>query len=222
MSTFIQTTGKNQARRPRRRANRGKGKKNQLVTKRVLDRAFATQIEMKKQDTFGQFPLSSVAQPSVITNIIPSAPGVPGRDGEVATIKKIMYRATLEIAPTTALGNLPNMRFLVFKWKPISVPTTADILERTAANEIINSDYKYTNRQLYTILADRRVILGANSLQSHILKWSKRLNQKIRYDDAAAPATAQGMIYYIAVSDQVAPADEPVFNNFFRVEYGDA
>lgn len=215
MSLIVRSSKRNPPKR--RQRLRGGKKQNQLATRKFVTMALNKRIELLQQDVFGVFTIGTGSQPSALSNVLDGE-----RANEVVTIKKLQQKFTISLNAATAANVLPSIRYIVFKWKPISVPTTGDILQSSAAANLMNSDYNFTNRQLYTILADRRFMLGRNSKEAVVSRWGKHLTQKMRFDDAGVPATATGIIYYLAVSDQTAVANQPTFSSYVRIEYEDA
>jgi len=176
-------------------------------------------IEQRRFDTSGAFPASPTLAPTVVNNIPPA-----NRDGEVVNFDEQHVRFT--VAPSAAgftTKGPVRFRYILFEWRPLSIPTTPDILETSTVASIINSPFRFTTRQFYRVLIDQVFSLHSNYKTVHDFQRVVKLkNQKVRFDDSVSPGDAVRLLYYLVVSDTATAADQPGFNYNHRTLYTDA
>jgi len=174
--------------------------------------------ELRSSDVAGSFTVSPTTAPSAMNNI-----AAANRDGEVVHFQHVRVSWTLTAPNAHALVNVALVRFLVFEWKPISIPTSADILESaTPSSSIINSPHRFTNRQFYKVLIDEILPVGDYDQSGHKLVRNLKWNRKTRFNDGTAPASTMGLLYYLILSDQTVAAQQPLFHYAWRTTYTDA
>lgn len=184
--------------------------------KQYVKSQLAVALEPNTHDIAGSNPITPTIQPSAMNNVLATQ-----REGSCVNMTSIRFSWTLEDGSSTAL-NTSQARIIVFEWKALSVPTSADILETLTGAAIVNSPHRFTTRQFYRIISDEKMLLNPNcAVGRSECREFKLGGVKKRFDDAGLPATTLGLIYFLAVSDD-ATLNAPVFNWSSRTIFTDA
>jgi hypothetical protein len=195
--------------------NRKQQKKVPADVKQYVKAQLSQNVELRKLDQMGQFPVAPTSGTFAL-NLVP----VASRDGEVVHSHRVRLAFTVEVGAGVSITQF--LRCIVFRWKPLTKPTVADVLESTTAATIINSPHRFTTREFYTILSDQVLGLTPNSnlaAQTSVREYKD--DRKLRFSDAAVPAVTVGVMYVAWVSDETTAA-QPVLNYNARQTYTDA
>jgi hypothetical protein len=173
-------------------------------------------LELNHYDTNGSFPATPTLQPQVM-NIIP----VANREGECVNMEKVRFSFFLEDGSATATYTA-QARVIVFEWKALRLPTTADILETLGAAQIVNSPQRFTMRQFYRVLFDQKYSINPNcEVGPTVLREFNLRGVRKRFDDGVIPPQTLGLLYFLVVSDDLT-VNAPTWNFNARVTYTDA
>ncbi len=206
------TAGTGKSRKPRNGSE-----KLPLQVKEYVKQQLHRNLELKKADTFGAFPLA-VSSIGTLTNVSQAQ----GREGECINLQHLRFSWNLRVANTLPVGTVAKCRLVIFEWRPLSVPTPKDVLEDTTASNIIQSPYFFTNRQFYKVKYDRVMMLAVNDDSHQNVVVDMPLKDRLqRYDDSIAPPLTMGILYYVLATDTPG-VNACVFSYYTRVTFTDA
>jgi hypothetical protein len=198
-------------------------RKGQLTTRKVPEQVkqyvksqFTRALELNFYDKSGSFGAAPTLQPGVM-NLIP----VANREGECVNFENVRFAYSLYDGSSTPVYTV-NARVIVFEWKALRLPISTDILELTGASQVVNSPYRFTMRQFYRILYDKKVQINPSCAvgKTDVVDF-KLKGKKVRFDDGVVPPETLGLLYYWVLSDD-ATVNQPLFNFTIRTTYTDA
>jgi hypothetical protein len=194
-----------------------KKKKVPAEYKQYVKSQLTQHIELRKFDIYGGFPLTAVGLgPSASLSLVPLA----NRDGEVVNFVHQRLSITLLTDPNATTTT--RVRFMVFDWYPITVPTVADVLEDVTQPNIIQTAHRFTTRQFYRVVSDTVFCFAPFAGMTSANKvFELKNHRKVRYDDAIAPPAAMGLRYWIVCTDNVG-LTFPFLSYASRLEFTDA
>lgn len=173
-------------------------------------------IELRKLDTSGGFPLTAPTAILTDTTRVP----VANRDGLVVNFTK--YRMAFSIITDPNAASTTRVRILLVEWFPTSIPTAAQILESVTQPNVIQSAYNFGNRQFYRVIKDTVYALAPYAGKTSVHEsWDTKYSKKVRYDDTAGAPISMGLRYWIACTDNVG-AVFPHVAYYARAEFTDA
>lgn len=185
--------------------------------KRYVQSQLTQNIELRKFDISGTFPLNAVGLgPSASLSLVPAV----DRDGEVVNFHTQRLSITVLTDPNATMTT--RVRFMIFDWFPITVPTVSDVLEDVTQPNIIQSAHRFTTRQFYRVVSDQVYCLAPFAGMTSFNKvFELKNHRKVRYDDAIAPPAAMGLRYWIICTDNIG-AVYPALAYHARLEFTDA
>lgn len=163
-----------------------------------------SQQEMKYAwQTYNSVAVTNTASLTQITQIAQGDTDTT-RDGDRYKLVKLRFRA---IMYHNSIANV-QCRVIIFRWKPRSTPTAADIL-LTGGGGVIDvvSEYQHDTRQMFQILYDKLFTIGsvqppqASKVLSfqHVFKGKSGDCQM----DAASATTGTNQLWILTISDNV-------------------
>lgn len=192
-------------------------KKVPFNVKKYVKREINKNIESVPIDNIvGSGSMTPAINPLPLNNVVAGS-------RNLTEITQLSLLSRVRVAFPATIGNnvSTECRIIWFKWKPISVPTTADILEDTTALQICRSPIQYINYQKFTILSDNRFTLSQGVKMSHTISKYFNKTQQIKFDDTAVPSTATNLTYILFLSDDATP-NAPVIRYYTRQMIHDA
>jgi len=191
-------------------------------------------VEVKYQDIVFQAGVTSAGAIVLITNI-PQGITDNSRVGDQLMIKDMFLNLTAVVADTSNL-----VRFIIFQWKPQSIPVVSDILfNGPTLNPDVWSQYSNDTRQDYRIIFDSlNSMIGNGTVvpvtlsqyppqdsSQPIIAWNRRMIAPIKRVQYVGGSTtvASNLCYILYISDSAPLAPpHPVVTGVIRTHYTDA
>lgn len=198
-------------------------KKIEKEIKKVVKAELKQEVEHKYFDT------TNLSVPSwngtiIDLSAIPIGTSSTTRIGN--KIQPISTRLAMEIIGPNAVGSTYcEFRYIIFRWKPDSVPTAANIISVIGSNQTPHAPLVVDQRDQFTVIKDKLFNLSAalsgftteSSFQSHII--NKRVRRPVISFDSAA-TTGSNKLYLLFISDGTIQIPSIYYYN--RLIYTDA
>lgn len=142
------------------------------------------------------------------------------RDGSSLKLVSLMFNYTL-ISSASAVSSHVRVLLVHDRQTNEAIYVIGDLLQDTSANDNIVSPRNLDNSHRFQVLYDRvhNLSVGGNSTKSY--KFFKKLQLKIRYDNAAAAITSltQSSLSLVTMTNE--PTNVPVITHHIRLRYVD-
>lgn len=142
------------------------------------------------------------------------------RDGSNLKLVSLLFNYTL-ISSASAVSTHVRVMLVHDRQTNEAIYAIADLLADTSANDNIVSPRNLDNGHRFNVLYDRvhSLSVGGNSTKNY--KFFKKLQLKIRYDNAAAAITSltQSSLSLVTMTNE--PTNVPVITHNIRLRYVD-
>ncbi len=142
------------------------------------------------------------------------------RDGASIKIVSISFNYTINMN-ASATGTAFRVMLVLDRQTNEAIYTAGDLLEDTTPDDVIVSPYNLNNASRFRVLYDKVHVFSINGRFVGNFKFYKKLNLKLRYDNAAAAITSltQSSLSLLTVSDEA--TNQPSLTSFIRLRYVD-
>ncbi len=164
-------------------------------------------------------PLSNAVTITQLTNIAQGDTTLT-RDGSSCKVMSIMLNYTLQVN-SSAAGIVIRIMLVHDKQTNQAIYTSGDLLADTTIVDSLVSPRNLDNKLRFTVLYDRVHTLSVTNNQKLNFKVYKKLNIKLRFDNAAGAITSltQSSLSLVNWSDE--PTNEPSITSFVRLRFVD-
>jgi len=190
------------------------------TAKRVINRKFETKYINSVQYIAIQFNSTTPILRAI--GLPPQGTTDFQRIGDKITIKRFRFRLQLyrnQVAAGVGVQSPNAVRFIMFQWKPNSVPVITDVLQGSS----IYSFYNWDNKSEYKVLLDRTAAFSQNgNAESWIKKTLYKMNTFMAFQNGSATISTN-IIYYMLLNDNGSTDTNQIGYSFSgRLEYTDA
>ncbi len=186
-----------------------------LMVKKLLN------VEFKNHDvTFSTATVADgVGSITALTNIAQGDTTLL-RDGSSMKVVSVQCKLLLKINASASSSDL-RMMIVLDSQTNQAIYTTADLLQSVVNIISVVSPLNLDNKFRFRVLYDKIYNVDTGTSSTRLLKFYKKLDLKIRYDNAAAAITSltSNSLSVVFISNE--PTNEPTVTGIFRVRFID-